>query len=152
MSRNSWLYCIGYLVLGLIVGYFYAQARAGRAAANAYAAFEITDLGESAEHAQKAYEHDSVPVAIYAMTELLDKQKAAEQIGETAFESRQMISIDLMLTHARLAKLYGEVGQTNLSRQHIAEALRYAKSDSNLAITNRDSLMVFVAKIDEGAK
>ena len=120
--------------------------------ASAYAAFEITDLGESSERAQKAYEHESVPVAIYAMTELLDKQKTAEQVGETAFESRHMISIDLMLTHARLAKLYSEAGQTNLSAQHFAEALRYARADSNLAVTNQNTLMDFVAKIDRGAK
>ncbi len=152
MSKHSWFYCIGCLVLGVIVGYFYAEARAGRAVANAYAAFEITGLGESSGHAQKAYEHESVPVAIYAMTELLDKQTAAEQVGETAFESKRMISIDLMLTHARLAKLYSEAGQTNLNAQHLAEALRYARADSNLVITNEETLMDFVAKVDKGAR
>ena len=100
----------------------------------------------------KAYQHDSVPVAIYALTEVLDKQKVAEQFGETPLLSKQMISIDLMLTHARLAKLYAEAGQTNLSAQHIDEALRYAKVDRNLEITNQDELMDFVAKIDKGAR
>lgn len=152
MSKHSLLYCIGCLVLGLVVGYFYARASAGRVVANTFATLEFTDLGESSEHAMKAYQHDSVPVAIYALTEVLDKLKAAEQLGETPLLSKQIISIDLMLTHARLAKLYAEAGQTNLSARHIDEALRYAKVDSNLEITNQDELMDFVAKIDKGAR
>jgi hypothetical protein len=152
MSKHSWLYCIGCLVLGLVVGYFYARASAGRVAANTFATLEFTELGESSERAMKAYQHDSVPVAIYALTEVLDRQKAAEQTGETPLFSKQILSIDLMLTHARLAKLYAEAGQTNLSAQHFDEALRYAKLDSNLEITNQDELMGFLAKIDKGAR
>lgn len=152
MNKKSYYYCIGCLVVGLAVGYIYAWNRDGRVLAIAFATLEIKDLGETAERAQKAYHHESIPVAVYAMTELLDKQKAAEQIGQTAFMSRQMISIDLMLTHARLAKLYAEVGQTNLSAKHIEQALSYAKIDSKLTITNRVGLMDFVAKIDKGAE
>lgn len=100
----------------------------------------------------KAYEHESIPVAIHAMTELLDKQKIAEQAGETAFLSRQMISIDLMLTHARLGKLYSETGQADLSAEHFTEALKYAKAHGNLGITNQEMLMNFVAQIDKGAR
>lgn len=128
------------------------HARAGRTLAGAFAAFQIRDLSESAERAQKAYNQESVPVAIYAMTELLDRQQAAEKAGETAFLSRQIIATDLMLTHARLAKLYGAAAQPNMITQHITEALRYAKIDTNLAITNQDTLMSFLARIDKGAK
>ncbi|HEX3889298.1 MAG TPA: hypothetical protein VHX90_00485, partial [Verrucomicrobiae bacterium] len=141
MCKKSCFYCIGCLVLGLAAGYFYAQVRAGHVIADTFATLEMTDLGESSERAQNAYQHESIPVAIYALTELLDKQKTAEQIGETPFISRQIISIDLMLTHARLAKLYAEAGQTNLSVQHIDEALNYAKADNKLTITNQDELM-----------
>jgi hypothetical protein len=149
MFKRSFFYCIVSLVLGLLAGYFYAEDRANRAAANAYAALQILDLGQSSEHAWKAYQHESKPVAIYALTELLDKQQA---VGETSFFSRQEISVDLILTHARLAKLYDDVGQTNLSALHITEALRYASANSNLAISNQDSLVDFVAKIDKGSK
>jgi len=112
----------------------------------------MNDLAESSERAQKAYEHETAPVAIYAMTELLDKQKALDETGGNALVSRKMISIDLVLTHGRLAKLYGETGAANLSAQHVAEALHYAQSDRNLGVTNRDALMDFVAQTDNGAK
>ena len=152
MSKKAWFCCGGFLIAGLAIGYVAAQVRDGGIIANTLACLEMTNLGESSERAQKAYQHESLPVAIYALTELLDKQKAAEQIGETAFMSKQIISIDLMLTHARLAKLYTEAGQTNLSEQHFTEALNYAKADSKLTITNRETLMDFVAKIDKGTK
>jgi|SRR5208282_1412001 len=152
MSKKSLFYCIACLLVGVAVGCFYTQARTGRVVANTFATLEFSDLGESSERAQNAYQHENAPVAIYALTEVLDKQKAAERIGETAFISKQIISIDLMLTHARLAKLYAQVGQTNLSAQHIEEALDYARTDSKLAITNKDTLMDFVAKIDKGTR
>jgi hypothetical protein len=152
MTTKSWLCCGGCLVVGLAVGYFYAQASAGRVVANKFASLEILDLGDSENRTFQAYQHETIPVAIYALTELLDKQKAAELIGETTFMSKQIISIDLMLTHARLAKLYAEAGQTNLSERHFTEALNYAKADSKLTITNRETLMDFVAKIDKGAR
>lgn len=152
MNKKSWYYCIGCLVAGFAVGYFYMENRDGQIAAKTFATLKIIDLGESDERALKAYQHESIPVAIYAMTELLDKQKAAEQVGGTAFMSKQMISIDLMLTHTRLAKLYTAAGQTNLSAEHIEQALSYAKTDRGLTITNRDGLMDFVAKVDKGVQ
>lgn len=153
MSKEASSFCcIACLALGLLTGYLFMREREGRAAADTLAALTLKDLGESSERAQKAYEHAGVPVAIYAMTELLDKQKAVEEYGGNALISTQMISIDLILTHGRLAKLYGETGASNLCAQHVAEALRYAQSDRNLGVTNRDTLMDFVAKTDNAAK
>ena len=151
MNKKSWLYCCGCLVVGLAVGYFYAQASAGSVVASTFTLLKFTDLAETDERAFQAYQHDSAPVGIYALSEALDKQKTAEQFGKSPFMNRSMISIELMLTHARLAKLYGESGQTNLSEQHVVEALNCAKEWSPF-ITNKIILMDFVAKIDKGAK
>jgi hypothetical protein len=152
MTKKSWLCCGGCLVVGLAVGYFYAQASAGRVVANTFASLEMVDLGDSGNRAFQAYQHETIPVAIYSLSEYLDKLKAAEQAGETPFVSSQILSIDMMLTHARLAKLYEQTGQTNLSEQHFSEALGCAKADGKLTIKNRDALLDFVAKIDKGAK
>jgi len=108
---------------------------------------QFMHLADSEERAWKAYQHDSVPVAIHAMTELLNEQKAAEKNWGTAFLGKHIVSMDLMFTHARLAKLYAEAGQTNLSEQHISEALQCDRE-----FTNRDELMDFVSKVDKGAK
>ena len=152
MSKKVWIVCGGCLITGLVIGYYAAKGRDGSVAANTMAILQFTDMAQAEARAIQAYKHESVPVAIYAMTELLQRQKAAEQIGETPFLSKQIMSVDLMLTHARLAKLYGEAGETNLSEQHFAEALHYAEADGKPAITNRDTLMGFVEKIDKGAR
>jgi len=152
MSKKAWLSCGGCLIAGLAIGYFGAMAKYGSTVANTLACLEMVDLGDSGNRAFQAYQHESIPVAIYSLSEYLDKLKAAEQAGATPFVSSQILSIDMMLTHARLAKLYGQTGQTNLSEQHFSEALDCAKADSKLTITNRDGLMDFVAKIDKGAK
>jgi hypothetical protein len=151
MNKKSFFYCCGCLVVGLAVGYFYARVSAGSVVANTFALLNFTDLGETDERAFQAYQHDSAPVGIYALTEVLDKQTKAAQFGGKPFMNRRMISIDLMLTHARLAKLYDESGQTNLSEQHVVEALNCAKEWSPF-ITNKIILMDIVAKIDKGAK
>ncbi|MEI6195224.1 MAG: hypothetical protein WCS42_12935 [Verrucomicrobiota bacterium] len=152
MSKKAWYCCGVCLIAGMAIGYVSAQVRDGGIIANTMACLNLTDLGESSKRAQNAYQHESRPVAIYALTELLDKQNATDHIGETAFMSKQIISIDLMLTHARLAKLYAEDGQTNLSEQHFNEAINCAKVGKKSTITNRDTLMDFVTKIDRGAK
>jgi len=56
----------------------------------------------------------------------------------------------MTLTHARLAKLYAETGQTNLSEQHINEALNWAKEGHIFQwITNKSTLMELVPKFDK---
>jgi hypothetical protein len=152
MNKKSWVYCCGYLIIGLAVGYLYAQASAGRVVANTFALLKFTDLAEEEDRAFRAYQHESNSVGIYALSKALDMEKEAEQFGETPYINKHILSIDMMLTHARLAKLYDQAGQTNLSEQHFIEAGNCAKADSNLTITNREELMDFVAKIDKGAK
>ena len=150
MSKKAWLNCIGCLIVGFAIGYFYAQAVIGKHIADYYASINLIVLGESGNRAYRAYQHESSSVAIYALAENLDKLKQAEDIGETPFISKQILSIDLMLTHARLAKLYAETGQTNLSSQHIVEALDYAKSGGKFSeITNQAALMEMLAKFDK---
>ena len=153
MNKKAWLLCIVGLIAGLAIGYFAELIHAGRQFADTFACIEMTSVADAEHRAFQAYQNENISVAIYALTQALDKEKEAEQFGETRFMSKQIISIDLLLTHTRLAKLYAQVGETNLSSQHFEEALNYAKSEGKLqAITNQVTLMDFVAKIDKGAK
>ena len=153
MNKKAWFYCGSWLVVGLAIGYMAASASDGRAVSRAFATFRMTDLGEMEHRAFQAYQHESSLVGIYAQTEALDKLKDAKQYGLAPFMSAQMVSFDMMLTHARLAKLYAETGQTNLSAQHFADALTCAKeTDNGQGITNESALMELVTKIDKAVK
>jgi hypothetical protein len=61
-------------------------------------------------------------------------------MGESLF------SVEMILTHGRLAELYGESGQTNESAQQVAEALKWAKESGVLWVTNRAMLARYVAR------
>src|SRR5476649_2784422 len=99
MSKKAWLNCIGCLIVGLVIGYFYAPAVFGKHIADYYASINLMVLGESENRAYRAYQQESSPVAIYALTEILDRQTEFEQISNNSFSNKRMISIDLMLTH-----------------------------------------------------
>ena len=157
MSKDAWLFCGVGLVAGLIAGVAISDF-AGHASANAggsqmFNTLKFTELASSEQRAFEAYKRESAPVAIYALSESLDKMKEAEQYGESSLLTKQVLADDMILAHARLAKLYNQTGETNLAARHFAEALRCSKeSGRSTWFTNRDALMQFVAKIDNGAK
>jgi hypothetical protein len=156
MTKEAWFFCGGGVIAGLVagmaIGDIAAQTGAGRGAANMFQTLKFTELGDSENRAYQAYQHESIPVAIYALSVSLDKMKEAAQIGETRLLSKEILATDLMLTHARLAKLYEQTGQSDVAAQHLNEALNYAKAGRQTWITNRDSLMNFVAKLDKVAR
>jgi len=150
MNKRAWFNCIGCLIAGFAIGYFYDEAVTGKHIADYYGSINLLFLGESANHASHAYQHESSPVAIYALTEFLDMQTKLAHTETNNLSNKKMFSDDMTLTHARLAKLYAETGQTNLSEQHIDEALNWAKEGHIFQwITNKSTLMELVAKFDK---
>ena len=149
MNKRAWLNRICCLIAGLAIGYFYAEAVTGKHIADYYASLNLLVLGESGNHAYRAYQHESGPVAIYALTEYLDMETKFGQMGKTNLSNTKLVSFDMTLIHARLAKLYAETGQTNLSEQHIDEALNCAKEGYYFLFTNKSTLMEFVDKLDK---
>ena len=80
------------------------------------------------------------------------KKAEAELNGDSVLLTKRGINIDTMIIHARLAKVYMRAGQTNLSWQHIGEALGRASQDSRLqGLTNEATLIEFVDRLDKVA-
>ena len=157
MSKQAWLFCGAGFVAGLVAGIaiadFAGHASEGAGATQMFSTLKFTELASSEERAFEAYKHQSPPIAIYALSESLDKMKEAEQYGEGPLLNKQILGDEMILAHARLAKLYTQTGETNLAARHFAEALRNAKESGRSSwFTNRDTLMQFVAKIDSVAK
>jgi len=160
MTKRSRLYCGVCFIIGLAVGYFCGLAGINRRATNVNAACNIASVVSSQRKANEAYQQESRPVAIYALTQSLDKLKECEQspehftiAGKPFFMGKQQFAFYMMTTHARLAKLYSETGQTNVSVQHVAEALNYVKEGSKYyAVTNDPTLLEFIGKQEKSAK
>lgn len=121
MNRRTWLYCGGCLVALLAIGYIVAAARDSHHSAIRTQARGLAELESSLEHVQAGSQRE------------------------------QMIIWEIAVSHVHLSKLYAEIGQTNLSAQHIAEALIYAKKwQGACRITNESELMEGVAAWDRG--
>jgi len=159
MKKTLWLGCVASLLVGGAAGFFCSQAGTGRAVASTIAHLNIDALVRAESQAAQAYRQEGGPVAIYALTEALEKMKLCEQFpggftipGEPRFRSGPPFALDMMLIHGRLAKLYDQSGNPNLSGQHLAAALDYAQAGGAATVTNRLNLMDFVAKADAGRK
>jgi hypothetical protein len=148
----------GAFVVGVLLGVagacFCGMAYSGKRIANGLTLLKEMEIAESGQRAFAAYQHESPQVAIYAMSQYLDTLKKAEEFaGENAvFMTKHGVNFDTMLAHARLAKVYAAAGQTDHSRQQIAEALARATRDQKLrSITNEATLAEIVARIDKRA-
>jgi hypothetical protein len=158
MNKKVWFISIGCLVAGLVIGYFGGVIRATSAFADTLALLKECELAELGQRAFQAYQHESKPIAIYALTQDLSTLQNAEKLGidNPILQTRMEIQRRLMFTHARLAKLLAESGETNASASHIAAALRSAQETGSApapirrfpSITNETRLFETLAKFD----
>lgn len=147
--------CMG-LIVGFVLGvggtYVAITQYAATRAAEALFVVEQMKLGEASERAHYAYRNESKPVAIYAMSQYVNQLKKAEALPEQSrLSTDRMLAFDLTLAHGRLAKLYAETGETNLSTQHVAQALAYAKRSAAAGITNQTGLAELIDRLDQQA-
>jgi hypothetical protein len=149
MSKKAWIVCGGSLIAGLVIGYLVAMERDGSTIATMLAIQQLTETGQASDRAFQAYQHESSPVAIYALTEALDRLKTAEDFGATPIYPKPMMAFDGLMLHGRLARLYLTTGQTSSCEQQVADALKCAQDiPACRAITNQAALMKLIAKAD----
>jgi hypothetical protein len=159
MNKKAWFISIGCLLLGMIVGGIVATALTGMMAAKILASTHDMQIVESGNRAFKAYQHEDRPVAIYALNDHLAILQEAETNGahDSIFLPGTELQRRLMFTHARLAKLLTDNGQSDMSMTHVTEALKYAQETDKdarkiarfLSITNQSQLFDIVSKFDQ---
>ena len=120
----------------------------GKITAQALLLTKAGELAEASQQSDETYQHDSEPVAAYALSRYLAKLKDAEELGPTPpYPDKLDISFGMIMAHGRLAQLYDASGQTNLSAQESAEAFKYARDSGRfLWVTNQAMLAKFVAR------
>lgn len=149
---------MGCLIVGIAIGYFFALVHFGIKFASALALLKTIEISESGERAFQAYQNESRPIAIYALTQDLNTLQDAKDLGSNPLLATPTeIQRRLMFDHARLAKLLAESGETNASMENVAEALKYAQetsADPNANarfsnITNETQLFAILNKFDQ---
>jgi hypothetical protein len=142
------------LALGAAGTHIVTSGCSGTRAVDAAVREQFRKVAEASERAGAACRHGSKPVAIYAQSQLLiELNRAGESPRYVSFLPEGAILFDMMLAHARLAKLYGEMHQSELSTQQVAQALECANRARNCStITNWTDLAELVERIDHNAR
>src|SRR3974390_2056161 len=154
MNKRGVLLVVGCFTLGVALGitgtYFVMKAK-DRSIPGQVLITEDALLADARDRAWDAYQHESKPVAIYALLEELRVLKQAEDHGGTPWTEKWELSATMAIVNGRLAKLYEEAGQTNESARCVEEGLRRAKESGAFfypPITNRAGLMSYIATDD----
>jgi hypothetical protein len=152
MSKKAYFVAFGCFIIGLLLGIAGATAYLGKSVADGLFLMKDLEVAQSGIRAFEAYQQESRPVAIYALKQHLETLTDAEDLGgeNPVFMTELQIAREIAFTHARLAKLHEQSGDTDLASMHVSEALRkIARTERFKSITDWDSLRDLVAKFDE---
>ncbi len=152
MSKKAILIGTGGFILGLAIGVVGKEIYDGKSVADGLFLMKELEVARSGEEAFKGYQHESIPVAIYALKQHLITLNHAEDVGgdNPVFMGKVQILRETAFTHTRLSRLYTQEGEADLSAEHMAQSLHYiAQTDRYAGITNEATMLELVAKFDQ---
>jgi uncharacterized membrane protein YbjE (DUF340 family) len=132
-EENTMLKKIGLVVLGLIIGFvlgvFLSMAYDGHTLATGMVFFQEKELVDMGQAAEDAYYNEPNEVAVWALTRYikefnkLEKERCSAKVKKPYF----MLAphLDLFLAHARLGKIYKQMGKAEESKYHFEQAIIY---------------------------
>ncbi len=137
------------LFVGMVIGYFGEMVYAAAQFTRTFAFERETELNESGARAFKAYQRESAPVAVYALTQDVATLRMEEEPNAAATQFQMEVERRLTLDHTRLAKLLAVNGATTESANQVALALKCAQKSGRFAtITTEAQLTDLVADCD----
>jgi hypothetical protein len=119
------------LVIGCVLGVVLSMAYSGHTLATVMAFFqekEIIDMGQAAED---AYYNEPNEVAVWALTRYiktfneLKEERRSAKVKNPYFMLAP--GIDLFIAHARLGKIYKQMGKAEKSKYHFEQAMTHKK-------------------------
>ena len=135
-----------YILIGIIIGSFGTMSWVGIKMAKTLLFLKEVELGKSGSMAWEGYNSGNSSIAIWALQQHL---KNLDEYSELDWPYKSVMEIEIIITHARLAKLYKDSGQTEEKNIHLREALAISQSSDNTtfnSLTNEQSLF---NKLDE---
>src|ERR1051326_2825366 len=153
MSKKALFLSFGCFIFGLALGiggsYVIMLTHYGKRAARILVTAHDIWFMDQAQRTWRAYGVESTQVKIYALSQFLITLEHEKKLSDKPIGRRRTNSIDMIVTHGRLAKLYAETGETRLSAQHVEEAVSCAAEIQYTNITDQVTLAEFVAKMDK---
>lgn len=119
------------LVIGFVLGVILSMAYSGHKLATAMFMLQEKEIFKIGEAAEDAYYDQPNEVAVWALENYIKTlNEVKEERAHAGVENPYFIlapDIDLVFAHARLGKLYKQVGNAEKSRYHFEQAVSYSK-------------------------
>jgi len=130
--------------IAYVIGQYQERSRA---MGSAQVAIETRQIAFNDE-AYNAYRAGPPEVAVWAMLHVLrDYQDRVDRGADGFFFTKQGNTVDLMLTHARLARLYRSLNRPDQADDHLSQALTIGATLQSNAFTEA-ALMSMVDRLD----
>jgi tetratricopeptide (TPR) repeat protein len=119
------------LVIGFVLGAFLTMAHTGHKLATAMFMLEEKEICQIGIAAEDAYYNQPNVVAVWALENYIKAlNEAKEERRPAKVKNPYFIlspDIDLVFTHARLGRLYKQMGNAEKSRYHFEQAISHSK-------------------------
>jgi len=119
------------LVIGFVLGVILSMANYGRKLAPAMFMLQEKEIFKIGEAAEDAYYNQPNEVAVWALVNYIKTlNEVKEERSPAGVENPYFIlspDIDLVFSHARLGRLYEQMGNAEKSRYHFEQAISYSK-------------------------
>jgi hypothetical protein len=134
------------ILIGILIGSFGTMSWVGMKMAKTIVFFKELELVKSASLAMEGYNSGNTSIAIWALQQHL---KSLDEYSEYELPYKTGMGMDSILTHARLAKLYKDSGQTNEKDTQVKNALAIAKISANAAFNSLTNEQLIFELIDK---
>jgi tetratricopeptide (TPR) repeat protein len=151
MWKKTGLVILG-IVIGCVLGVFLSMAYMGHTMATGMFALQEKEIFNIGEAAENAYYNEPNEVAAWALenyiktlNELKEERKSAE-VKNPYFTLAP--DIDLLFAHARLGKIYKQLGNDEKARYHFEQALSYSKNTELKSINTQEDCLKILDALD----
>lgn len=139
-------------LLGITVGAIGMVYIFGQTSVEAAELVEIQWRADLAKRVSQAYSEEKPEVAIWALKNLVEVLEERVKLSDEGSVIQQSTQRDLVLSHARLAIVFQQIGDTSQFKQNIEKALKFAKESGWTKMKTEEDILNFTKKLGDCKK
>lgn len=141
------------IVIGCILGAVLSMAYLGRTMATGMFSLQEKEIFNIGEAAEDAYYNEPNEVAVWALENYIKTlNNLKEERKSVSVKNPYFIltpNIDLFFAHARLGKIYKQIGNDEKSRYHLEQAIPYSKNSQCTFVNTQEDCLKMLEHLDK---
>ncbi len=141
------------LVIGFVLGVILSMAYSGHTLATGMFMLQEKEIFKMGEAAEDAYYNQPNEVAAWALESYIKTlNEVKEEHSQARVENPYFIlspDTDLVFAHARLGKLYKQIGNAEKSRYHFEQAISYSKQTKMTDLDTEENCAKMLDALDK---